>query len=811
MTANTGWSLASFLLGFPASGDLQVPTAPSLQFSYVAGYVQDDWRVTDRLTLNIGFRYDVETPYTERYNRISYFDPALSSGATKLVPTALGGLAFPERGRQPPRYRQNINLLRPGPRAGLAYKMTGSLVLRAAYGIIYPPSLAQGYNAPVFGYQPWLGDTPFVASADGGLTPSGSLSNPFPNGLNQPPGSALGSSALLGQSITTQLKQLPAPYTQQYNLGFQQQIRSWLLDVGYVGAHGVHQLINAPMDQLLPSQYALGNALNTQVPNPFLGLVSIGSFANPTFSVGQLLKPFPQFTDIQNGDENVGSWLYNSLQVKGERRFANGFGILASFTWSKEIGDTTGSHYYAANSVQNEYNLAAERSLEVFNIPRRLTVAYLWELPFGKGHRFLNSVPSGVNRLVTGWQINGLTTLQDGMPTIINNTSNVVGFGAGSRPNNNGTSALLPSSQRTASRWFNTSVFSLPPQYTFGNVGPTSPDLRGQGVNNWNVSLSKSTPIREGANLEFRGEFDNFFNHPLWASPNGTVGSPTFGVVSSKTGNRVGQLALQARLLIVIAMNLRRAVIPMLVMAPACATANVDFQRDVRPILASNCFQCHGPDTFTRQAGLRLDTRDGLFADRKSGPAVVLGKPEASRLYQRISEPKPALRMPPPQAHKDLTATQIGTLRAWIEQGPVWGWHRAFAAPWRTDLPLPGSCRNAQMGAGSRSDRVCASFIEAEGLHSAPWKPETRRTSRARVDLARSGGAAAAVSRGRRTPLGVTATSRRRRVSLSTGLHSRAGATCKRALLARTCGLATPTRTDYMRTTIARCGRIATG
>ena len=181
-----------------------------------------------------------------------------------------------------------------------------------------------------------------------------------------------------------------------------------------MGAHGVHQLVNVPMNQLLPSQYALGSALNQQVANPFLGLVSIGSFANSTLSRGQLLKPYPQFTDIQNGDQNVGSWLYNSLQVKGERRFANGIGILASFTWSKEVGDTTGSHYYAANSVQNQYNLAAERSLEVFNIPRRLTVAYLWELPFGKGHRFVRSTPSVINSLVTGWQVNGITTFQDG-------------------------------------------------------------------------------------------------------------------------------------------------------------------------------------------------------------------------------------------------------------------------------------------------------------------------------------------------------------------------------------------------------------
>jgi hypothetical protein len=544
-TTNSGYGLASFLLGIPTGGDIIKPNADSIQLYYIAGYIQDDWRVTNRLTLNLGFRYDVETPYTERYNRMSYFDPTAKSAATNYVSTALGGLAFPGVNGNS-RYRQNLAVWRPGPRLGLAYKMPGSMVLRAAYGILYQPSLdINGYGASPFGDAPWLATTSFVSSTNGGLSPSGSLSNPFPSGFLAAPGSSLGASALLGTGISDQLKNLPVTYIQQYNAGFQKQIRSWMVDVGYVGSHGVHVAMQVPMDQLLPSQYALGSALNTQVANPFLGMVSIGSYANATLSRGQLLEPFPQFAGITNQDENIGFFEYNSLQVKAERRFANGFGILASYVWSKEIGNAASLYYNTSDTVQNEYDLRAERTLNPYNIPRRLTVDWLWELPLGKGYRFLNNVPSSVNRVVTGWQVNGIMVLQDGLPLVIANSSNVVGFGAGSRPNNNGQSARLPSSQRTPSRWFNTSVFSLPPAYTFGTQGPTSSDLRGQGQNGWNVSLAKRTPIREGVNLEFRAEFYNFFNHPLWSSPGSTVNTTTFGVVSSKSGNRTGQLALK--------------------------------------------------------------------------------------------------------------------------------------------------------------------------------------------------------------------------------------------------------------------------
>jgi hypothetical protein len=174
-----------------------------------------------------------------------------------------------------------------------------------------------------------------------------------------------------------------------------------------------------------------------------------------------------------------------------------------------------------------------------------MTSAFLYDLPFGKGRPWANSLPGALNLLVGGWQLNGVFTLQSGLPLSIGVPVNSIGFGAGQRANNNGRSALLPEDQRTPLRWFDTSVFSQPDPFTFGNTGPQSPDLRGTGVNSWNVSFFKNTAIRERVTLQFRAEFFNFLNHPLWGNPGTTVNTPAFGQVAQKGGNRNGQLALK--------------------------------------------------------------------------------------------------------------------------------------------------------------------------------------------------------------------------------------------------------------------------
>ncbi|MBL8213794.1 MAG: TonB-dependent receptor [Bryobacterales bacterium] len=538
-----GWSMASFMLGLPASGNNRIPGSIAVQWFYAAGYFQDDWRVTSRLTLNLGLRYDLETPYTERFDRNTSFDLNARNAATARLATAVGGLQFMGKDIDS-RYRNPIDRNNFGPRIGLAYKLRANTVFRAAYGLFYQPVVNTGFGAATFGALGYDGDTPFLTSTDGGLTPAHRLSNPFPDGFNAPTGNADGANTLLGQSVTTQLRNVVTPYTQQFNAGFQHQINSWLIDVGYVGSRGVNQYINIQGNQLQPDLYTRGVALNAQVPNPFLGLVARGTFSNATLSQGQLLRPFPHFADVQYNTVSAGQMNYNALQTKIERRFSNGFSLLTAYTWSKNIGNV-GERYWRSTGIQNQYDNQVERSISPIDVAHRMTTAFLYDLPFGKGRRFANALPGAVNLLAGGWQVNGVFTLQSGLPLSLTVPVNSIGFGAGQRPNNNGRSALLAEGERTPLRWFDTSVFSQPAPFTFGNTGPQSPDLRGQGVNSWNVSFFKNTAIRERLNVQFRAEFFNFFNHPLWANPGTTVNTPAFGQVAQKSGNRAGQLALK--------------------------------------------------------------------------------------------------------------------------------------------------------------------------------------------------------------------------------------------------------------------------
>ena len=282
--------------------------------------------------------------------------------------------------------------------------------------------------------------------------------------------------------------------------------------------------------------------MNTQVANPFYGLITSGTLSTKTISQGQLLRPFPQFQDVQDQYQSTGNMNYNSLQLRAEHRFSSGFSYLANYTWSKNIGNV-GERYWTPLTVQNQYNLHAERSLSPFDTPQAFTIAWVWELPFGRNKLIGGTLPWYGDRLVSGWHVTGDYTFGSGNPLAITNSVNVVGFGAGSRPNTNGQNPKLSASARTPAQWFNTSVFSVPAQYTFGNLGPYNPVLRGPHANTWNVGFFKDTAITERTKLELRAEFYDFFNHPVWAAPGTQVGTPAFGIVASKTGNRTGQLA----------------------------------------------------------------------------------------------------------------------------------------------------------------------------------------------------------------------------------------------------------------------------
>jgi hypothetical protein len=549
-SSTAGWSLGSFLLGTATSGTDAIPAATSVQWFYYAGYFQDDWRLSDRLTLNLGLRYDLETPFTERYNKSSTFSPTGNSALTAAYPGAVGGLVFMGKDISS-RYQEPIDWNNFAPRIGAAYKVTSSLVGRAAYGIYYAPFNSYGYTSlnasgvasSAWGANGFGANTSLVTTSNGGLTPANYLHNPFPQGLLQPTGNSLGLLTDAGQIVATTLRNnVVVPYIQQYSAGLEYQLNSYLFAASYVGSHGVHQIVNVPLDQLPVADYQMGSALNTQVPNPFYGLITGGTLSTPTISQGLLLRPFPQFQDVQDQYQSTGNMHYNSLQLRAEHRFSKGFSYLANYTWSKNIGNV-GERYWTPLTVQNQYDLRAERSLSPFDTPQEFTVAWVWELPFGRNRIIGGGLPWYANALVSGWHVTGDYNFDSGNPLAITNSVNVVGFGAGSRPNWNGQNPKLSGSNQTPAEWFNTSVFSVPAQYTFGNLGPYSSVLRGPHTNTWNAGFFKDTAITERTRLELRAEFYDFFNHPIWAAPGTTVGTPAFGVVSQKTGNRTGQLA----------------------------------------------------------------------------------------------------------------------------------------------------------------------------------------------------------------------------------------------------------------------------
>lgn len=540
---NSGAGLASFLLGYADSGSHNINPALALQSHYLAFYVQDDIRVTSKLTLNFGLRYDVETPHTERYNRISYFDfasPSPLSAATGLNLT--GGLVFPgTNGRDRRQMALDTNNL--APRFGFAWSGISKTVLRGGYGIFIQPLTGFGIGGAL-GSAGFSTSTSMVTSRDGNLTPADSLSNPFPQGLNTVPGSAKGLATLAGQGLTTVDYNSVAGYTQQWNLDVQRELPAGLLaDVAYVGSHSIKTPEFWQADQLNPSYYGLAGGLQKQVRNPLAAVVDLGSLASATVSQSQLLLPYPQFTGV-SALEFAGNSNYHSLQAKLERRASNGLSFLVSYTFSKSIGDTNQLANFLGDvltSTQNNYNRRAERSVLPFDIAQRLVANFTYALPFGRGKAMGAHWGRALDAVAGGWQVNGLVTVQGGLPLAFTlNSANPFG---GTRPNSTGASAALDS--RTITRWFDTTAFTQPPAYSLGNLARTLSDVRGYNTRNADLSVFKVFAITEKLRLQFRGEAFNAFNRTRFNNPTTAFGNPNFGRITSTGDPRQMQLALK--------------------------------------------------------------------------------------------------------------------------------------------------------------------------------------------------------------------------------------------------------------------------
>ncbi len=522
-SSTAGNSMASLLLGTGSSGNNLIQNFKNVaaQNYYLAWYVQDDWRITNKLTLNLGIRYDYDTPRTERFNRTNYFDPSATS---PLGNGARGGLVFVGvNGSDRHQYNWDLNNL--APRIGLAYQLRPKTVLRAGYANIYGQSHQAAHGT--IGTTGWRLDNLWVNSVDG-ITPANLLRDPYPNGFRALPGATEGLLTGTGTDLEAVIRETPAPMSMQVNFNIQHELPGqMLLESAYVGTRGLQLHSGITSNQISPQYLSLGSQLNQLVDNPFFGKIPSGTLVNARVARGQLLRPFPQFAAIGIVNTAGASSTYHSWQNTISKRFSRGLTFEGSYTWSKLIDNGT--------SHQNSYDILASRSLSDLDVRHRFVISYIYELPFGRGRHYGSQVSRAVDTVLGGWQVNGFTTFQNGNPLSFSasNTSGL--FASVTRPNNNGTSGKLDGPvDRRLNGYFNTAPYSQPAPFTFGNLGPRLPDIRSDGVRNFDLSLFKDFRPLEAVRVQLRGEFLNAFNTPRFGSPNTSVTSSAFGVITSQ-------------------------------------------------------------------------------------------------------------------------------------------------------------------------------------------------------------------------------------------------------------------------------------
>ena len=527
--ATTGFPMASFMSGY-GSGFIDYADGVSIQNIYYALFVQDDFRVTPKLTLNLGLRYEYETPRTERYDRTTRGFAYTTASPLKVPGYDLkGGLLYAGVGGNP-RGIYNPDRNNFAPRFGFAYNLSRKVVIRGGYALSFIPVVGSVF--PV-GYS---NSTPMVSTQDG-ITPKDLLRDPFPAGLLPYIGNTQGLATLIGQSIsfTETADRTPMFHNWQFNV--QRELRGRaMVEFAYVGSRGVKiaaapndflGAVNEQTNQFDPRYLSQGSELLRAVPNPFFGyLPATSPIGGRTVQQSQLLRPFPHFITVTRNAPALGNTVYHAAQAKFEKRFSHGLTALVSYTFSKNIGDL--------NNAQNNYDRQAERSLTEFDAPQRLTVTAAWLLPFGRGRQFLGNMSRGVDLALGGWTLATFCTFQDGFPVVFGMSRCAAGSGS-CRPNAAGdpSAGVSGSIGSRLDKYFNTSAFSQTPDFTWGNVSPRIGSVRIPGMNSTNVTLSKDFRISEALKVELRASAYNFLNHPVFSGPNATFGDASFGRISN--------------------------------------------------------------------------------------------------------------------------------------------------------------------------------------------------------------------------------------------------------------------------------------
>ena len=522
--ADTGFGLASMLLGVPDGGNFSIdPSYAASQKDY-SWYLEDDWKVRSNFTMNLGVRWEYQTPWTDRFNQLAYFNPTTPDPITGTQ----GVLQFAGRNGNP-RTQTDPQYNNWAPRVGFAWSPQKDTAIRAGYGIFYFPGsggIGGGIGDLGTGYQT---DTPLFlgnpSPAPNTPSPGGSLNNPFVGGLVTPPNLSVGT------GLYTFLRNAVSPLSQQWNFSIQRRLPdNTLLQVAYAGTRGEHIWMNQLIDGPPVSALALGTGLNTLVSNPFYGQITTGPLSTQAVAQSQLLRPYPQYTDITQARDPIGDSIYHALMVSLKHQFSHGLQFEASYTFSKEIDDVWERFALRATTIVNPYDLGLSRSISEWDRPNYLVLNYIYQLPFGPGKRWL---ANGLGaKLLGNWQVSGITTLTSGLPIVITSPNNTFlpDYGAQALRLGSGT---LNGQTQTPQHWFNTADFAPAPPYSFGTDSRTEPNLRGPALYNFDISIQREQRFKERWNIVFRGDLFNAFNNAELGTPDGGVTSATFGQILS--------------------------------------------------------------------------------------------------------------------------------------------------------------------------------------------------------------------------------------------------------------------------------------
>jgi hypothetical protein len=530
--ANTGNSFASFLLGqvtrFSIDAQSQVlkPRATVAEF-----FVQDDWRLSRRLSVNLGVRYTLNFPSTVAGDQGAVFN--LQS--QKLEYFGQGGF---------PRSARSLSKKNFGPRVGTAYKVTDAFVIRSGYSLtwIEQAGITTPFTTPLFPFIQTLGqqtldniNPAFVLSQGPTVTP-------------QPPGPDAG----LGQGVFGVQRNNGSGYAQQWNFSLQKTFgQDWSVEAGYLGSKltrlGVPDI---NLNQLTTEQLALGSPLTQQIANPYFGQIPPNtSLGTPTVPRAQLIRPYPRFTTVTLYRNNIGHSTYHSFQSRIEKRFSRGLTFSVAYTFSRLIDDAgavfdsavlTGpvANFQAADS----FNKRLEKDVSTGNVPHIFASGFVYELPFGRGR---THALSGWKDLVAGgWQVAGILRLQSGSPIAVTQATNLNAFaGYGIQRPNRVANPYLPAGEQTTARYFNTAAFTQAPQFTIGNSSRNP--VSGPGYRVADVMLGKTFTITERFRTEFRAEAFNVTNNPPLGNPNGSFGNAAFGSITTALDPRVFEFVLK--------------------------------------------------------------------------------------------------------------------------------------------------------------------------------------------------------------------------------------------------------------------------